>query len=62
MQQAAMGSARTIRSDTAGAMTHGAPSRTGAGSSGVVGLISGAGRWWLRHWLRYAEAVGAQWR
>jgi hypothetical protein len=19
-------------------------------------------RWWLRHWLRYAEVVGAQWR
>jgi hypothetical protein len=62
MQQAVTGRVRTIRPDTTGAMAHGAPGRTGAGSFGVVGLISGAGRWWLRHWLRYAAAVGAQWR
>lgn len=26
------------------------------------GVLVRAGRWWLRHWLRYAEVVGAQWR
>ena len=26
------------------------------------GVLLRAGRWWLRHWLRYAEIVGAQWR
>ena len=26
------------------------------------GVLLRAGRWWLRHWLRYAEVVGAQWR
>ncbi|HSK21241.1 MAG TPA: hypothetical protein VK912_18950 [Longimicrobiales bacterium] len=26
------------------------------------GVLLSAGRWWLRHWLRYAEVVGAQWR
>jgi hypothetical protein len=24
--------------------------------------VAQVGRWWLRYWLRYAEAVGAQWR
>ncbi|HSJ33078.1 MAG TPA: hypothetical protein VK933_16675 [Longimicrobiales bacterium] len=26
------------------------------------GMLLRAGRWWVRHWLRYAEVVGAQWR
>lgn len=26
------------------------------------GVLRRAGWWWLRHWLRYAEIVGAQWR
>ena len=26
------------------------------------GMLLRAGKWWLRHWLRYAEIVGAQWR
>jgi hypothetical protein len=26
------------------------------------GVLLRAGKWWLRHWLRYAEVVGAQWR
>lgn len=26
------------------------------------GVLLRAGKWWLRHWLRYAEIVGAQWR
>ena len=33
-------------------------SRRAAGRS----VLLRAGRWWLRHWLRYAEVVGAQWR
>jgi hypothetical protein len=33
-------------------------SRRGARRS----VLIRAGRWWLRHWLRYAEVVGAQWR
>ena len=26
------------------------------------GVLLRAATWWLRHWLRYAEVVGAQWR
>ncbi|HEX6309929.1 MAG TPA: hypothetical protein VFZ69_17285 [Longimicrobiales bacterium] len=36
------------------------------GRAGVEERTGGAlrrlGRWWLTHWLRYAEVVGVQWR
>ena len=31
-------------------------------AGGVVRAVRRVGRWWLQHWLQYAEAVGAQWR
>jgi hypothetical protein len=40
----------------------GAPEVVRRGRHGIVhrgGQIAG---WWLRYWLRYAEAVGQQWR
>lgn len=33
------------------------------GSGGGVGrAMRRVGRWWLQHWLRYAEGTGVQWR
>jgi hypothetical protein len=32
------------------------------GRRGIVQSARQLAGWWLRHWLRYAEAVGAQWR
>lgn len=34
----------------------------GRNSWRFMGGLRRVGRWWLTHWLRYAEVVGAQWR
>ena len=59
-----------------GAVESTAPVRTAGGSCGPAASLSDAhvirsplvrpvrraARWWLTHWLKYGEAVGAQWR
>lgn len=38
------------------------PERVQQGRPRIVQTAAQVGRWWLRYWLKYAEAVGAQWR
>lgn len=58
-----------------GAHERGAPAEQTGAVSGSIAVAAGssaavarpipaavrAGRWWLQHWLRYAEVVGAYW-